>query len=81
MPTEIARRLERAVERAVRGAERRSTQTIAIGGGRVTLLVRDDGRATRIVAVCSEALRPRVERALAHARFAIATRGIAASVP
>lgn len=81
VPTDLARRLERAVERAVRTTYRRSSQTIAIDGGRVTLLVRSEPGATRIVALCGEPVRATVERALAHARFALAARGNAVVVP
>jgi len=75
LPTEAARRVERAVERIVHAPHRPTSQTIAIDGGRVTLLVRSEPGATRIVALCSEPVRARVERALAHARFALAARG------
>ncbi len=76
--TELARRIERGLTRrplraptsfAVRGA-----------GGRVALIVRSDGARTRVVAVCAPPLRERVERALAHARFALAGRGLRAEV-
>jgi hypothetical protein len=76
--TELARRIERGLARrlprpaasfAVRGA-----------GGRVALIVRTDGARTRIVAVCAPPLRERVERALAHVRFALAGRGVRAEV-
>ncbi|MBV8371188.1 MAG: hypothetical protein JO036_19910 [Candidatus Eremiobacteraeota bacterium] len=46
--------------------------------GSVHLLVREDGARTRVVAACTPRLRERVERALAHARVALAQRGIAA---
>jgi hypothetical protein len=75
LPTDAARRVERAVERIVHAPHQRTSQTIAIDGGRVTLLVRSEPGATRIVALCSEPARARVERALAHARFALAARG------
>jgi hypothetical protein len=43
--------------------------------GSVHLLVHADGARTRVVAVCAPRLRERVERALAHARFALASHG------
>ena len=76
--TELARCIERGLTRrlprggaafAVRGA-----------GGRVALIVRTDGARTRVVAVCVPPLRERVERALAHARFALAPYGVRAEV-
>jgi hypothetical protein len=79
-PSAAARRVERAVERIARAPHRTGAQTIAIDGGRVRLLVRSDRGATRIVALCSEPLRAGVERALAHARFALAARGHAVTV-
>jgi hypothetical protein len=72
--SETARRVERALTRLAHAPGPPAAQTIALDGRRVRLLVRTDERATRIVAVCSEALRPAVERALAHARFALAVR-------
>lgn len=44
-----------------------SAQTVSLADGRVHLIVRSDGQRTRIVAVCSTALRTTVERALALA--------------
>jgi len=73
---ELARRIERAIVRhgAVRPLH---TAAIAInaGDGRVQLLVRTDGATTRIIALCAPHLRERVDRALAHARFALAAAG------
>jgi hypothetical protein len=77
-PSDAARRIERAVATA---AHRRASQTVDLGGGRVQLLVRTDGPTTRIVAVCATEARPRVERALAQARFALAGRGLAVVAP
>jgi len=74
VPTDAMRRVERAVTSIARSARPRPSRTIAIDGGRVTLLVRVDPGATRIVALCREPLRPTVERALARARFALAVR-------
>jgi hypothetical protein len=73
--SELGRRLERALLRRLP----RATQTqfaLSAAGGRVHLLVRANGSRTRVVAVCAPALRERVERALAHARFALAARAI-----
>jgi hypothetical protein len=73
--SELGRRLERALLRRLP----RATQThfaLSASGGRVHLLVRADGVRTRVVAVCAPALRERVERALAHARFALAARAV-----
>jgi hypothetical protein len=73
---ELARRIERAVERHVaRGPQRSAAIAIDAGDGRVHLLVRTDRAATRIVALCSPHLRERVDRALAHVRFALAASG------
>jgi len=73
--SELGRRLERALLRRLP----RATQTqfaLSAAGGRVHLIVRADGSRTRVVAVCAPALRERVERALAHARFALAARAV-----
>lgn len=80
-PTEIAQRIERAV--AALGVRRPlpAAHTVDVGDGRVRLLVHADGRCTRIVALCRPELRERVERALAHARFTLAGRGIAVGAP
>jgi hypothetical protein len=78
---DLARRIERAIDRhgAVRPLR---TVTIAVnaGDGRVQLLVRGDGATTRIIALCAPHLRERVDRALAHARFALAAGGMRAEV-
>ncbi len=73
----LARRIERAVERQAMSAPLPRVASIAInaGDGRVQLLVRSDGATTRIVALCAPHLRERVDRALAHARFALAAAG------
>jgi hypothetical protein len=73
LPTDAMRRVERAVASIAR-SPRRPSRTVAIDGGRVTVLVRTDPDATRIVALCREPLRATVERALARARFALAAR-------
>ena len=73
--SDVTRRVERAVATIARTPLRGVSRTVTIDGGRVRLLLRSDGNATRIVALCSEPLRATVERALAHARFALAARG------
>jgi hypothetical protein len=69
--SELARRIERAL---VRRRPAHGTASFAIGApdGRVQILVRSAGDRTRVVALCAPALRERVERALAHARYALA---------
>ncbi len=54
---------------------RPASLALKVGDGRVQLLVRSDGAATRVVALCPPHLRERVDRALAHARFALAAAG------
>ena len=73
--SELSHRIERAVAR--RTPEALSSMVIRAEDGRVQLLVRSDGMRTRIVALCLPAQRVAVEAALAHARFALARRGIA----
>jgi hypothetical protein len=71
--TETTRRIERAVAALATVPQANATaHTVDVAGGRVRLLVRSDGRTTRIVALCSRPLREQVERALAGARFALA---------
>jgi hypothetical protein len=81
-PTELGRRIERALTqhatRMPRGGA--ASFTVSAGSGRVHVIVRSDGARTRVVAVCAPPLRERVERALAHARFALAGRGVRAEV-
>ena len=55
-----------------------SAFAVRAANGGIHLLVRADGTRTRVVAVCAPRLRERVERALAQARFALASRGIVA---
>ena len=73
----LARRIAHDV---ARGTADHTTRSFAmrLDGGRVHVFVRGDGARIRIVAVCAEALRSRVERALAQARFALAGRGLRA---
>ena len=77
--TELARRIERALTRRV-PREGQASFALRAGGGRVQLIVRADGERVRVVAVCTTALRERVDRALAQARFALAGRGVRAEV-
>ena len=46
--------------------------TLDAGDGRVRVLVRADRGRVRVIALCAPPLRERVERALAHARYALA---------
>ena len=78
-PTPLGRRIERAVAQGTRRPQY-GAWTIREGGGRVIVLVRHDGTRARIVAVCAPSLRARVERALAHARFALAAHGVRSEV-
>jgi hypothetical protein len=73
---ELARRIERAiVPFGGRVPQRTSAVAVAVGEGRIHLLVRTDGATTRIIALCPAHHRERVDRALAHARFALAASG------
>jgi hypothetical protein len=77
--TELARRIERGLTRRL---PRAAPASFAVrgAGGRVHVLVRSDGARARVVAVCAPPLRERVERALAHARFALAGCGVRTEV-
>jgi hypothetical protein len=79
--TAVEKRIERAVGRLTARRPLPAAHTLDVAGGRVRLLVHDDGRVTRIVALCNHALREPVERALASARFTLAARGMAAGAP
>jgi hypothetical protein len=73
--TELARSIARGLaHRTPRSGA--ASFAIRTGGGRIQLIVRADGGRTHVVAVCAAALRERVERALAQARFALAARGV-----
>jgi len=72
--SELSRRIDRAIVR--RTAVPIASLAIRAADGRVQLLVRSDGNRTRIVALCVPGQRTAVEAALAHARFALAKRGI-----
>jgi hypothetical protein len=69
------------IERGLRARTPRAgvgSFAVRAAGGRVHIAVRSSGGSTRVVAVCEPALRERVERALAQARFALAGRGVRA---
>lgn len=78
---ETSRRIERAVTTLATRPSAVTAHTVDVAGGRVRLLVRSDRSATRIIAVCSSPLREPVERALAHARFALAGARFAVGAP
>jgi len=75
----LARKLERALTHRA-GRERLSSFALRTAGGRIHLMVRNDGIRIRLVAICAPSLRDRVERALAQARFALAGQGVTAEV-
>ena len=79
--TDVTLRIERAVKALGVRRPLPAAHTVDVGGGRVRLLVHNDGRSTRIVALCSPPLRDQVERALARARFTLAAGGFAVSAP
>ncbi|HYZ16600.1 MAG TPA: hypothetical protein VE591_09375 [Candidatus Acidoferrum sp.] len=77
--SDLARRIERALARRTsRGPSTPASFAVNAAGGRVQILVRSEGERMRVVAVCAPPLRERVERALAQARFVLASRGIRA---
>ncbi len=74
-PAPLARRIARGLlARAASG--RRLSFTVGAAGARVHLVVAATPRGVRVVALCPAGVRRAVERALAHARFALAARGI-----
>lgn len=79
--SDTAKRIERALTALAVRRPVPAAHTIDVAGGRVRLLVHDDGRATRIVALCSPPLREQVERALAGARFTLAGAGLTVGAP
>jgi hypothetical protein len=79
-PTELARRIERGLAQQRAPHAGAASFTIQAAGGRVHIVVRSNGDRTRVVAVCAPPLRERVERALAHVRFALAGSGVLAEV-
>jgi hypothetical protein len=78
--SDLAKRIERAVVTNGRRAGAAASLAIRAADGRVQLVVRTQGDATRIVALCAPELEARVARALAQARFALATRGVRTEV-
>jgi len=79
--SETSRRIARAVVTLSARRPVPAAHTVDVAGGRVRILVHTDGRATRIVALCSAPLRDTVERALASARFTLAGAGVAVGAP
>ena len=72
-PVRLGRQLARALERHVETHEHASV-VLRTPSGRVHVVIRADGPRMRDFALCSPALRAGVERALAHARYALAQR-------
>jgi hypothetical protein len=73
--TPLAARFDRALRRRV-AREGAAQFAVRAAGGRVQVLVRADAGRTHVVALCVPALRERVARALAHARFTLAAGGV-----
>lgn len=71
-PGPVARRIVRALASPKR---RRPPASIVLraGGGRVQIVVRRQDGAVRLIALCTPELRERVERALAEARYVLAS--------
>lgn len=80
-PSETERRVGRALAALATLPRTPVAHTVDVAGGRVRLLVQSDGRTTRIVALCSAALREPVQRAVASARFALAGAGVTVGAP
>lgn len=72
----LARRIERRFLDP-RSASQRAT--FSAGGKRVHVMVQASAGRVRLVAVCPPSIRETVARALAQARFALASRGVACS--
>jgi hypothetical protein len=72
----LARRIERRFLNPGTGSQR---ATFSAGGKRVHVLVQASAGRVHLVAVCPPALRETVARALAQARFALASRGVTCS--
>lgn len=72
----LARRIERRFSDPRAGSQR---ATFSAGGKRVHVMVQASPGRVRLVAVCPPALRTIVARALAQARFALASRGVTCS--
>lgn len=73
---DLARRIERAFLREA-GSLARATFALGTGSGRIVVLLQQTKGSGRLLAICSPRLRETVARALAQARFALASRGIA----
>jgi hypothetical protein len=76
----LGRRIARLVSHPSPAPERARAATVSVRGARVHVIVRTQGNATRIVALCPRPLETRVARALAQARFALAARGVRVEV-
>lgn len=72
----LAQRIARALVAQAK-CFRRSGMTLRTPRGRVHVTLQSSDRRTRVIAVCSPALRDAVKRALDEARYALAMRGIA----
>ncbi|MGA8534787.1 MAG: hypothetical protein WB615_11805, partial [Candidatus Tumulicola sp.] len=72
----LARKIE-SVALDPRPRVERSTFTIGRGGPRVHVVLQSNGGIVRLIAICRPAYREMVARALAQARFALASRGCA----
>jgi hypothetical protein len=76
-------RLARDIERAFldpRMRRERSTFSVGNGAARVVVVLQNVGDRVRLVAICAPACKIAVARALADARFALASRGIALDI-
>lgn len=73
----LARRIERKILNEPKTTPRRAT--FSTGGKRVHVVVQASANRVRLVAVCHPAIREAVVRALAQARFALASRGVTCS--
>jgi len=75
-PSRLARNIERALCRCVRGACNASF-TVPGKRGRVHVLLSSRGGRMYLIALCAPRMRPMVATALARARCTLASRGIA----
>jgi hypothetical protein len=71
----LARKIERAFLRPAAAPQK---ATFAVGGkhGRVQVMLRQQGKQLKLVAICTAKAKPYVANALAHARYALALRGV-----
>jgi hypothetical protein len=76
----LARRIEGAFLDP-RASARRTTFAVGGKAARVHVLLQGSGDRVRIVAFCPRNMRETVARALAQARFALASRGVSLDVP